>query len=84
LENLTSQTTNPDILSIYANLTRWSRNHLRAFYRQITQQWGDYTPQYISDDYFASIISSDQERGNDNNDGNNGSWNGQGNGRQGR
>jgi hypothetical protein len=54
---------NKDILLVYQNLERGSRNHLRSFMRQITNQGGTYTPQYISQEYFDSILNSAQERG---------------------
>ncbi len=54
---------NEDILLVYQNLERGSRNHLRSFMRQITKNWGSYTPQYISQENFDSILNSPQERG---------------------
>lgn len=57
------ETDNEDINRVYNNLTRGSRNHLRAFIRQIKQQGGDYQPKHISPELFAEIINSPQERG---------------------
>ena len=54
---------NEDILLVYENLERGSRNHLRSFMRQIKNQDGTYVPQYISQEYFDSILKSAQERG---------------------
>ena len=52
-----------DVLLVYNNLTRGSRNHMRAYYRQITRNGGTYEPQFISQELFDSIINSAQERG---------------------
>ncbi len=54
---------NEDILLVYQNLERGSRNHMRAFTRNITNEGGIYTPQYISKESFHAIISSPQEKG---------------------
>lgn len=64
LEVLMAQTENEDIIAVYQNLQKGSRNHLRAFNRQIEQKGGTYQPQYISEQQFAEIISAEQERGN--------------------
>ncbi|MBE0643423.1 MAG: DUF2202 domain-containing protein [Bacteroidetes bacterium] len=52
-----------DILFVYANLTKGSRNHMRAFYSQILANGGSYQPQFISQSLFDSIVSSARERG---------------------
>lgn len=52
-----------DILFVYGNLTKGSRNHLRAYYSQILSNSGSYQPQFISQDLFDSIVTSAQERG---------------------
>ena len=54
---------NADILLVYDNLLRGSRNHLRAYMKVLTQQGGSYTPQYISQAAFDAILSSDVETG---------------------
>ncbi|NOY22942.1 MAG: DUF2202 domain-containing protein [Acidobacteria bacterium] len=54
---------NEDIRMVYQNLMKGSRNHLRAFIRTLTNNGGTYTPQYISQELFDSIISSPMERG---------------------
>jgi hypothetical protein len=63
LNKLLANTDNADIISTYNNLNKGSRNHLRAFMRQIESNGGSYSPQYISQDEFDSIVSSNQERG---------------------
>lgn len=54
---------NADILLVYDNLLRGSRNHLRAFVKVLTQQGGTYTPQYITQAAFDAIVSSPVETG---------------------
>lgn len=57
------KTDNQDIKLVYDNLNRGSRNHLRAFYRNILNAGGVYTPQYITQAEFDSIINSAMETG---------------------
>jgi hypothetical protein len=54
---------NQDILFVFSNLEKGSRNHMRAFNRLLTAKDVTYTPQYISLEYFNQIISSPQETG---------------------
>ncbi len=54
---------NADILMVYDNLLRGSRNHLRAFWKVLTQQGGTYVPQTISQAEFDAIVSSPIETG---------------------
>lgn len=63
LNKAISETSKPDILQAYRNLQKGSRNHLRAFIRNIETNGGTYSPKYISQKLFESIISSPQERG---------------------
>lgn len=62
LEKHLEVTDNEDIKMVFQNLMRGSRNHLRAFYRNILSEGGSYTPQYISVDLFNEIINSEHER----------------------
>jgi hypothetical protein len=55
---------NTDILMVYDNLLRGSRNHLRAYMKVLTQQGGSYVPQYISQAEFDAIVQSAVETGN--------------------
>jgi hypothetical protein len=55
--------TNPDIALVYANLERGSRNHLRAFVRQLDRNGMTYTPVHITADAFDDIVSTEAERG---------------------
>jgi hypothetical protein len=54
---------NQDILFVFGNLERGSRNHMRSFNRQLTAQGVTYTPQFISQEFFDQIISSSNETG---------------------
>ncbi len=54
---------NADILLVYDNLARGSRNHLRSYMKVLSQQGGTYTPQYISQAQFAAIVTSSIETG---------------------
>lgn len=53
----------PDIAMVYANLERASRNHLRAFVRQIERQGAQYGPTLLTRAEFDAIIGSDLETG---------------------
>ena len=63
LTELLLETDNSDIITVYNNLQKGSRNHLRAFIGQIDNNGGSYSPQYISEEEFNLIISSAQEKG---------------------
>ncbi len=63
LDDAISNTRKSDILQVYRNLQKGSRNHLRAFSRNIESSGGVYVPKYISQELFNSIISSPQEKG---------------------
>lgn len=63
LNVLVQETNNPAIISVYDNLNRGSRNHLRAYIKNINNNNGSYVPQYISQWEYNEIISSQQERG---------------------
>lgn len=55
-----------DIIKVYSNLLKGSRNHLRSFYSLDLEAGIDYTPQFISQEEFDEIVNSDYERGNAN------------------
>ncbi len=63
LEALMAETENENILLVYANLLRGSRNHLRAFVRVLGSYDSGYQPTVLSEDDFNAIINSDTERG---------------------
>jgi len=57
------ETNNSAIINVYNNLNGGSRNHLRAYVKNINNNNGTYIPQYISQWEYNEIISSQQERG---------------------
>ena len=63
LNKLLAQTDNEDIKIAYQNLNKGSRNHMRAFIRNLERNGGEYSPQYISEEEYQEIISGKQERG---------------------
>lgn len=64
LDILMAATTNKDLLGVYENLNRGSRNHMRAFTRQLGNMDVIYTPKYINKDRYTAIINGDHEEGN--------------------
>lgn len=76
LHRLGEATTNQNILRVYDELTRGSRNHLRSFTRLLAEQKATYTLTYLSPDEYTLIIASDTERGNE--EGGNGQRGGKG------
>jgi len=63
LNELIAQTENQDILLVYNNLIKGSRNHMRSFIEQIENNDGTYTAQFIEQTELDEIVSSSQERG---------------------
>lgn len=67
LQEAIEATTQNDIKTVYSNLVRGSRNHMRAFNRQLVRETGtDYQANYISQEQLDEILSGSQERGNNN------------------
>jgi hypothetical protein len=56
--------TNENVVLVFENLLKGSRNHLRAFNRQLTTLGIVYTPVYISQTDYDMIVSSSMEKGN--------------------
>lgn len=54
---------NADIRTVFNELTKGSRNHLRAFVKMLTRTGYSYEPQYITAEYFEQIINSERETG---------------------
>ena len=54
---------NDDIVLVYENLLKGSRNHLRAFVSNLEKQGVTYVPQYMDADDYQQIIDSPMERG---------------------
>jgi hypothetical protein len=55
------RTRKPEILAVYADLERGSRNHLRAFYRWMRRLGVHYAPEHLSAKDFESIAVSEHE-----------------------
>lgn len=70
LKTYISQADNSDIRTVYQNLMKGSRNHLRAFVRHLSKYDVTYEAQYLSQDEVNEIISSPMERGLVDEDGN--------------
>ena len=63
LEEYLKVVDNQDIIYVYQNLTKGSRNHLRSFYGQVLSQNGTYEAQFISQSEFDAVINSARETG---------------------
>lgn len=57
------EVTNENIILVFENLMKGSRNHLRAFTRQLTSLGITYTPVYLSLEEYSLIINSPVEKG---------------------
>ncbi len=66
LEKLLDSTSNADIKLVYGNLLKGSRNHLRAFVKQIVVAGDTYNPFLLTEEYFNEIINSEMETGKGN------------------
>lgn len=62
LNDLLTQTDNVDVLTVYQNLLKSARNHLRAFNSHIPAE-DPYTPQYLTDEEFQEILNANLETG---------------------
>ena len=63
LVHYAAQTDGTDIKRVYENLTRGSRNHLRAFVSVLQREGETYEPSYLSAEQFEEILNSPAERG---------------------
>jgi hypothetical protein len=61
--HITTDVDNKDILFVFRNLEKGSRNHMRAFKRQLEAKGVKYVPQFISQEYFDKIIAGKHETG---------------------
>jgi hypothetical protein len=61
---------NQDIMFVFQNLTKGSRNHLRAFVSSLEAMGSSYTAQFLTQDEVDAIVNSDWERGPVDQDGN--------------
>lgn len=66
LEEYLEVVENDNIKIVFENLLRGSRNHLRAFNRQLENLGVAYTPVYITQEEYGQIVSTPNETGNGN------------------
>ncbi|MBT3538754.1 DUF2202 domain-containing protein [Candidatus Parcubacteria bacterium] len=78
LEKYLEQNDNEDIELVYNNLLRGSRNHLRAFVKNIENNGDEYVEKYLSAESYLEIIDGDIERGGVGHGNNSGRRNGKG------
>jgi len=60
---------NDDLLHVYNNLLRGSRNHLRAYTKNLEKLDIVYEPQHMDQSTYEAIINDPHEKGNHNKDG---------------
>jgi len=58
-----SKVDNQDLLFVYNNLNKGSRNHMRSFYSQIISAGGTYTAQFITQAELDAILNTPKEKG---------------------
>ncbi len=63
LQSLISQTDNLDIKTVYQNLLKGSRNHLRAFAYQLSLNGETYEAQSLTEEELEAILTSPRETG---------------------
>jgi hypothetical protein len=49
-------TDNEDVTFVYESVLEQSHHHMNAFIRGLSKQGETYTPQYVSQKYFDSVI----------------------------
>ncbi|WP_396600360.1 DUF2202 domain-containing protein [Algibacter sp. R77976] len=59
-----NETNNVEIASVFESLRCGSRNHLRSFVSNIEKEGNTYTPQFLTQDAYNLIVSSDSEKCN--------------------
>lgn len=62
INSFESQATQEDILNVYEKLTCGSRNHMRGFTNNLSQNDVAYAAQFISQDELDTILASDNEQ----------------------
>jgi len=71
LEDSLAMLSDPSIRTVYENLLKGSRNHLRAFTSTLNRQTGEvYEPDYLSVDAYQAIVGSEIETGGNRRGGN--------------
>lgn len=61
LQNALGRTDNRDLATVWQNLYRGSRNHLRAFFDQLTLAGATYVPIFLTPVEYVAITTSDHE-----------------------
>lgn len=84
LTSALSGTTNENVLLVFENLLKGSRNHLRAFNLQLTNLGLTYIPVFISQDEYTQIVTSAMEKGKQYRMNGQGNGNGKGKGKGGK
>ena len=62
LDRAISMTSKTDIITTYDFLKCGSRNHMRAYSGQVSSNGDTYIPQYITQEEYDQIISSEHEK----------------------
>jgi hypothetical protein len=57
IDDFIGNTTKSDLLNVYDNLTCGSKNHIRSYTTQLTINGVAYIPQFISVEYYNTILS---------------------------
>ena len=55
-------TNNLDVKIVYDYLNKGSRNHLRSFFKNLTNAGGTYTPVFITKSEFDAIVTTPTEK----------------------
>ncbi len=63
LQKLSEATDNANIKTVYANLMRGSRNHLRSFTAQLSALSATYAPEYLTEAAYTDIVTTERETG---------------------
>jgi hypothetical protein len=63
IQDASNRTGKQDILLIYDNLIRGSRNHLRAFVQNLEVRGETYEPVALSQEEYEAIVDTPVERG---------------------
>jgi len=63
LKNYIEQTDKTDLERVYSNLLKGSKNHLRAFVKELKKQGVTYEPFYLSQEEFDEIINDNNGNG---------------------
>lgn len=57
IDDFISNTTKSDLLNVYDNLTCGSKNHIRSYSSQLSSNGVTYSPQFISNEYYNTILN---------------------------